>query len=311
LLGSDVFSQPLFLICPSRFSYSCLFFFRGMLLLTTTMTPKDNRPIRAVVCFCHGYTDHTSYAKRVEYQRLCEAGIAFVGIEYEGHGRSDGALGLISDWEVLIEDVSSFFRHVTRTRFATHPAFLMGESMGGAISYCVYNRVPELFRGVVFVCPMCKISDDMLPPQYVIDFLKWLIGGTGTTSFLGYLPIAPSKSNLGDLFNRIPEKGLKNARCPLIYDRNPRLATARELINVTQRISNSLQDFAAPFLVLHGLEDRVTDPALSKALYCESVSKDKTLRLLEGMWHNLTTGEPDENIDLVFSEVISWIEARI
>lgn len=31
----------------------------------------------------------------------------------------------------------------------------------------------------------------------------------------------------------------------------------------------------------------------------------------KGMMHTLTAGETDENIDIVFNDVINWIEARI
>jgi alpha-beta hydrolase superfamily lysophospholipase len=281
-----------------------------MALCTTIMTPKD-QPVKAVVCFCHGYTDHTSFAKRIEFQRLCDAGMAFCAIEYEGHGRSDGTLGLIQDWEELVHDVASYFQQLTVTRFPTVPTFLMGESMGGAVAYCVYNRIPSLFRGVVFVCPMCKISDHMLPHPWVIDFLKWLTGPSGSSSFWGHLPIAPSRNKLGDLTHRMEDKALRSACVPLNFDRNPRLATARELVDVTQRISSSLHEFAAPFLVLHGTADRVTDPMLSQALYEESCSQDKTIHLYEGMWHALTCGESDENIDRVFQDVTKWIHARV
>ncbi|GAX25256.1 hypothetical protein FisN_5Lh338 [Fistulifera solaris] len=282
---------------------------RGMALCTTTMTPK-NKPIRAVVCFCHGYTDNVSYMKQIEYQRLVDEGIAFVAIEYEGHGRSDGSLGLINDWNCLIEDVSSFFQEISRTRFVGKSIFLMGESMGGAVAYCTYKRIPHIFRGVVFVCPMCKISDDMLPPQWVVNTLIWLIGPSGSTSFLGYLPIAPAKQNVGEVANKLEEKRIVNGRAPLNYERNPRLATARELIKATQSISSSLSEFDASFLVIHGKDDRVTDPKLSQSLYEESKSKDKSLRLYDGMWHGLTSTEPDENIDLVFSDAIAWILQR-
>jgi acylglycerol lipase len=80
---------------------------------------------------------------------------------------------------------------------------------------------------------------------------------------------------------------------------------------VTSYISNNLADFDAPFLVQHGLADKVTDPMLSKALYDESKSHDKTLKLYEGMWHTITSGEPDDGIDLVFHDAISWVRARI
>ena len=33
---------------------------RGMLLLTSTMVPKNNAPIRGVVFLCHGYMDNSS-----------------------------------------------------------------------------------------------------------------------------------------------------------------------------------------------------------------------------------------------------------
>ena len=179
------------------------------------------------------------------------------------------------------------------------------------MSYSVYNAIPELFRGVVFLCPMCKISDNMLPPQPVIDVLKWLIGPSGpTASWLGYLPIAPARDSLENVTHRVPEKRHLASRSPLVFGRNPRLATARELIDVTQRISSSLDTFEAPFLVLHGKDDLVTDPRLSQALYEESPSKDKTIHLYEGMWHSLTSGEPDENIDRVFDDCIQWILQR-
>ena len=260
--------------------------------------------------FCHGYTDCVSFQKQVETQRLVEKGIAFVAIEYEGHGRSDGPFGLINDFNLLVEDVACFFQDIAR-KFPGKPRFLMGESMGGAVAFLLQQKLPSFFRGVVFVCPMCKISEDMLPPQWVIDFLIWLIGPSGgSTNLLGYLPIAPAKQSLGDVAHKVKWKKDLYARNPLSFCRNPRLATARELIQTTQQISNNLSGFDAPFLVVHGKDDRVTDPQLSRALYNESVSKDKTCKLYDGMWHGLTSTEPDENVDLVFSDVTKWILDR-
>ena len=95
---------------------------------------------------------------------------------------------------------------------------------------------------------------------------------------------------------------------PTKYGRKPRFATARELLNAMRRISSSIREFDAPFIVLHGLEDMVTDPRMSEMLYNESRSTDKTIKLYRGMFHNLTTGETDENIDTVFDDAtISWV----
>lgn len=63
-----------------------------------------------------------------------------------------------------------------------------------------------------------------------------------------------------------------------------------------------------PFFVLHGEADIVTDPEVSRALYEKSSSRDKTIKLYPGMWHGLTSGEPDENIEIVFSDIIDWLD---
>jgi hypothetical protein len=65
-----------------------------------------------------------------------------------------------------------------------------------------------------------------------------------------------------------------------------------------------------PFLVLHGEADTVTDPEVSRALYEGAASTDKTFKLYPGMWHGLTAGEPDENVELVFSDILAWLDQR-
>ena len=63
-----------------------------------------------------------------------------------------------------------------------------------------------------------------------------------------------------------------------------------------------------PFFVLHGEADTVTDPEISRALYERASSKDKTIKLYPGMWHGLTSGETDENIEKVFGDIIMWLD---
>lgn len=54
----------------------------------------------------------------------------------------------------------------------------------------------------------------------------------------------------------------------------------------------------------------MTDPEVSRALYERASSTDKTMKLYPGMWHGLTSGEPDDNIDAVFTDIIAWLDKR-
>ncbi|CAL9098147.1 unnamed protein product [Musa textilis] len=65
-----------------------------------------------------------------------------------------------------------------------------------------------------------------------------------------------------------------------------------------------------PFMIVHGGEDIVIDPSVSKLLYETASSEDKTFKLYPGMWHALTSGEPPESIDLVFSDIDAWLDRR-
>ncbi|KAL7520644.1 hypothetical protein ACHAWX_005361 [Stephanocyclus meneghinianus] len=201
---------------------------RGMCLLTSTMVPKDNAPIRGVICLCHGYMDNSSFLKRIEYQRFVKKGFAVVMIEYEGHGRSDGLNALIPCWNTMIQDVEQYFDFITRTKFAGKKKFLMGESMGGAAVFDLMNRNRSSYEGVIFVCPMCKVLNT--PPGWVVNIFEYIVGAPGSVNSFSVMPIAPSKGDLSFLSFKDKNKRALATSVPTAYCRKPRLATARELL---------------------------------------------------------------------------------
>ncbi|KAF0889692.1 hypothetical protein E2562_030169 [Oryza meyeriana var. granulata] len=86
---------------------------------------------------------------------------------------------------------------------------------------------------------------------------------------------------------------------PYCYKERPRLKIGYELFMVT-----------LPFIIVHDGDDAVTDPSVSEALYTLAESKDKAMQLYPRMCHALTSGEPTENIDIVFSDIIRWLDER-
>jgi acylglycerol lipase len=291
---------------------------------------NNNNDIRAVVYLCHGYMDNISYLKRIQFQRFCKQAnnIAVVMIEYEGHGRSDGLSLLLPKWEYLIQDCHDYFTYITATKFPNvQYKFLLGESMGGAVVYDIITQYPHCYTGVIFVAPMVKIL--VTPSPWVVSLFELLVGnsnssdsssssksgggGFGSTiqNWICTLPYAPSKGDMPQLSFKDIQKMKLALSVPTRYGRKPRLGTARELLNATKRISQSLSKYdIGSFLVVHGSKDMVTDVNMSRLLYSECPSNDKQLIVYEDMYHNLTCGETDENIQLVFNDIIQWIIDR-
>lgn len=282
---------------------------RGMLLSTSVMRPKKEE-VKAVICFCHGFNDNASYMQRLENQRLVKEGYAVVTIEYEGHGRSDGLLSYIPNWNNLIDDTSSYFEEITQTHFPQKNCFLMGASMGGAICYYIYERNPKFWSGILFLSPMLKVSDEFLPPENVIKICEKFVGPQGTYSPLGWLPVTPTPEVNGKSF-KLQWKRYIIMSFPSLYGRRPRLATARELLLVTRYISKNLQSFDAPFILFHGLDDKVTCPKLSELFYNECNSKDKEIKLYKGYCHSMVTGEEDQQVEKIYVDMLQWLKQRI
>lgn len=54
----------------------------------------------------------------------------------------------------------------------------------------------------------------------------------------------------------------------------------------------------------------MTDQQVSIELFKVASSTDKTIKLYPGMWHALLCGEPLENTEIVFADIIRWLEER-
>lgn len=253
-----------------------------------------------------GYAVECSVTMRDTGERLARAGYAVYGVDYEGHGKSDGLQGYVPSFDALVQDCDAFFTAVVAsTRSGDKlPRFLLGESMGGAVALLLHRARPSYWSGAVLVAPMCKIAEEMKPHPVVVRVLKAM------TSIVPAWRIVPSKDVI-DAAHRTQESRDEIRRNPCCYKGKPRVKTAFELLRVSLHLENDvLPRVSLPFLIVHGGDDKVTDPAVSELLYRSAASQDKTLNLYPGMWHALTFGELPENVNTVFTDIISWLDRR-
>ncbi|KAJ8749574.1 hypothetical protein K2173_026223 [Erythroxylum novogranatense] len=274
---------------------------RGVELFTCRWLPCSSSP-KALIFLCHGYGMECSGFMKECGIRLARAGYAVFGVDYEGHGRSSGSRCYIKKFDNIVNDCNEFFKSVSAEKdYRDKGRFLYGESMGGAVTLLLHKKEPSFYDGAVLVAPMCKISEKLKPHPVVVNIL---------TSFEELIPkwkIVPTKDVIDSAF-KDPDKREKVRNNKLIYQDRPRLKTALEMLRTSMSLEESLNEVTLPFFVLHGDADTVTDPEISKALYAQAGSKDKTIKLYPGMWHSLTMGEPDENVDVVLADIVTWLD---
>jgi len=276
---------------------------QGVKLFTCRWVPAD-RQAKALICLCHGYGIECSIFMKDTGVRFAKAGYAVFGIDYEGHGKSAGTQCYIKSFDDLVADCATFFRSVAEgVEYREKARFLYGESMGGAVALLIHRKQPNYWSGAVLVAPMCKITEELIPPPLVLSIL-WTL-----TAIIPTWMLMPTQ-DITDVGIKDPDKRMELRANPYLYKGRPRLKTAFELLMTSLDIEKRLDEVMLPFLIVHGEDDKVTDPSVSKLLYASAKSLDKTLKLYPNMWHGLTYGEPPEHIELVFSDIIAWLGKR-
>ena len=122
----------------------------GATLPLRTWLPRD-KPATAVIVALHGFNDYSNFfASSGNY--LSRRGVACYAYDQRGFGGAPGH-GLWPGIEAYTNDLSSFVQEV-RTRHPGVPLYVLGESMGGAVTIVAMtgNNAPHA-DGVILVAP--------------------------------------------------------------------------------------------------------------------------------------------------------------
>jgi alpha-beta hydrolase superfamily lysophospholipase len=250
---------------------------------------------KAVVAIVHGYGEHSGRYIHVA-EHLVRHGYAVDAFDLRGHGRSEGARCFIRSFDEHLVDVDSFLRRV-RERVPGKPVFLLGHSMGGAIvTMFAITRQPDV-RGVILSGAGLKISASVSPLM------------VGIVRFLGGIfPKLPTLKLDSSLISRDPEVVKRYDNDPLVHRGGVPARTGAELFQAIKHIQAQMETVTLPLLIMHGTVDALADPEGSKELYARARSSDKTLKLYEGLYHEVLN-EPEKA--QVLADVVQWLDAHL
>ncbi|XP_078432324.1 lysophospholipase 2 [Wolffia australiana] len=287
---------------------------KGPTIFTQSFEPVgqdgDLLPVKGSVYMTHGYGSDSGWMFQKIAIEFARWGYAVFCADLLGHGRSDGIRCYLGDMEAVAAASLSFFLHARRSPARRDlPAFLFGESMGGAATMIMYFQSLDLpggcpWTGLIFSAPLFVIPEDMKPSPWRLFLFGLLFGAADAWAAM------PDNKMVG---KAIKDKNKLKiiAANPRRYTGKPRVGTMRELLRVCECIQRRFSDVEIPFLTVHGTDDGVTSPESSSLLYERASSKDKKLILYEGMYHSLIQGEPDENSSRVLADMRAWIDERV
>lgn len=271
---------------------------RGDTLFTQSWTPVPSIKIRGLVIILHGLNEHSGrYSSFARQLNAC--GYKVYGMDWIGHGGSDGLHAYVHSLDDAVADMKSYLEKVLAENPGL-PCFCFGHSTGAAIvlKAVLDPKIETRVAGAVLTSPAVGVQPSHPIFAVVAPIVSFFIPK--------YQFSAANKKGMP--VSRDPEALVAKYSDPLVFTGSIRVRTGYEILRISTYLQQNMKRLRVPFLVLHGTADTVTDPEASQKLYEESSSTDKTIKLYDGFLHDLLF-EPER--DAIVQIIIDWLNLRV
>jgi alpha-beta hydrolase superfamily lysophospholipase len=257
----------------------------------------DGEP-KAVAIVVHGYGEHMGRYVHV-IETLVRDDYAVYSIDHRGHGSSAGLRADVERFDHFVDDLHLLVRQAEQTH-PYLPRFMIGHSMGGLIAARYALRYQAGLTGLVLSGPALWIGDD-------ISLLLKRLSGI-LSLIVPTWPITKVTKGPESVLSRDPLVQEQFDADPHTYKGKLRARMGNEMMRAATDARARMSGLSLPLLIMHGAEDKLTNPNGSRLLYEQAGSRDKTLQLWPGCRHEIFN-EPER--DQVIDFMIGWLDQHV
>ncbi len=265
----------------------------GLCLRSFAWQPTQ-MPVRGVVVITHGIRDYA-----VRYQRFAEQltkqGFAVVAQDLRGHAHSGGERQRFDSMARMVADTDMIVNEA-KQRYPKAPLYVYGHSLGGLITANYSLEHADKLNGVILSGAALK------RPHSVSGFSAGLAKIVAS--------IAPSLKVVqvdDSEFSKDKSVMAALASDPLISRDKLPAATAAATLKAIADVQERMSQLKLPLMVMYGTADSVNPIEGSQAFVEAVASKDKTLKVYPGVYHDMLN-EPER--DQIATDIIAWLVAR-
>lgn len=249
---------------------------------------------RAMVVLVHGVSEHSSRYHHVA-ARLVADGHAVHALDHRGHGRSQGPRAVIDRMDNAVADLHALVE-ATASAHPNVPVVMLGHSMGGLVAVCFALKHQERLSGLILSAPLAALEAASPATRLAARVLS------AVTPRLGIVGIDSA------LISRDPEVVHTYDADPLVFHGKLPARTVFELEHAVRSLPPKVHAITLPTLIMYGSADRLCPPAGSLGLRDCIGAQDKTLKVYDGLYHEIFN-EPDH--ERVLEDVCGWLRERV
>lgn len=249
----------------------------------------------AVLLIVHGLAEHSGrYMNPVNY--FVPKGYAVCTFDLRGHGKSEGRRGYVERFSYYLEDLNIFYEKISQQHKNTR-IFLIGHSIGGTIAAAYASHHHEELDGLIFSGAVSKTGASINNISILIARILSFIVPKAGVSVIEATAISQDQAVVNAYIND-----------PLVYRGKISARLGAELISAIGKLPSEVAGITVPTLIMHGSEDRLSDPDGSKMLFNRIQIDDKKLIIYDNFYHEIFN-EPGR--DKVFSDTGEWIANHV
>jgi alpha-beta hydrolase superfamily lysophospholipase len=255
--------------------------------------PEDE--IKAVLVIVHGLAEHSGRYMNV-VNHFVPLGYAVYGLDHIGHGRSEGPRVYVERFSDYTRTLKTYVDKIRAWQPDT-PVFMVGHSLGGLIGSAYLLDHQEDLTGAVLSGPGVKVPDSISPVTVALGkVLSTLMPRTGLVQLDA------------NEISRDPAVVQAYVNDPLVYTGKTTARLAAEMLKTMRRVTEEAGTITLPLMIVQGSEDKLVDPAGARMLYKTVSSDDKTLKIYDGLYHEVFN-EPEHAE--VLGDVEAWLDAHV
>ncbi len=248
---------------------------------------------RAVLVLVHGLGEHIQRYQHVA-EKLNAKGIALLGFDQQGHGKTGGKRGVINSAAGLMEDITQALK-LARELFPDLPVFLYGHSMG-AVEVLYYGlNGPERPTGIIATSPALDTASMSKAQRGLVGLLKNLLPDLAVN-------------------NGLPIDGLSHDaasnqayREDLLVHPKASVRLAAFMMDAAEDVMAKANEWDVPLYLAHGSADPIC-PVAGSDQFAQQLGSKVTYKRWDGLFHE-THNELEK--DVVIAAMLDWVEGQI
>jgi len=249
----------------------------------------------ASLLIVHGLAEHCGrYINLINH--FIPLGYAVFGVDHIGHGKSGGRRAHVKRFSDFISILSTYVEKI-RGWQPEAPLFMIGHSLGALIGAIYLLDHPSDVVGAIFSGPLVSVPENISPATVLLSRLLSVV-----VPKLGVATVDPTGVSR--------DKAVVRAYVadPLVYNGKTTARLGCETLKAMRRVARQGSEIELPLLVLQGGADRLVSPRGAEMLYSVAGSTDKTLKVYEGLYHEIYN-EPERHQILADAE--AWLRERL